>query len=108
MKRHTSTFAPRCCSRFKNQWPIAHTPTTLQRPRELYSTFATVACLYSVIEVMNISPWAAKEMAPATSQGVWGWDARRASKSRNGIEYTAPLIIASGTMRPAPQAYDHF
>ena len=33
--RHTSTRAPRCCSRLVNQWPMPHTATTLQSPREL-------------------------------------------------------------------------
>ena len=33
--RHTSTRAPRCCSRLVNQWPMPQTATTLQSPREL-------------------------------------------------------------------------
>ena len=32
--RHASTRRPRCCSRFANQCPTAHTASTLHSPRE--------------------------------------------------------------------------
>ncbi len=34
-KRNRSTRPPKCCSSLVNQWPMAHTSSTLNKPRTL-------------------------------------------------------------------------